>query len=193
MVKKHSKKTKNNKLNDVYHKKKIPKKVKEEVWYINFGKIYETKCYISWCSNKINVFNFHVGHDIPESKGGTDEINNLKPICDRCNLSMGHNYTIKEWNAKFSKTSYTIENYININKIVKYYNFYKYICIVVLIYLCFNNFEYIEKNIDNNIDIDIDINENFNENIKVDKKYSLNILNYLVNGCIKNISNYFYS
>jgi hypothetical protein len=193
MVKKHSKKTKNDKLNDklndVYHKKKIPKKVKEEVWYINFGKIYETKCYISWCSNKINVFNFHVGHDIPESKGGTDEINNLKPICDRCNLSMGHNYTIKEWNIKFNKTSYKIGNQQYINEIIKYYNFYKYISIVVLIYLCFNNFEYSDSNINNNIDNNIDIDEN----VKVDEKNSLNHLNYLVNGFIKNISNYFYN
>ena len=39
-------------------KKKIPKKVKEEVWVSNFGYKYTSKCYIEWCSNKINVFNF---------------------------------------------------------------------------------------------------------------------------------------
>jgi len=39
----------------------------------------------------------HVGHDQPESKGGTLDINNIKPICARCNLSMSDNYTIKEW------------------------------------------------------------------------------------------------
>ena len=178
-------------------KKKIPKKVKEEVWYVNFGKIYETKCYIYWCSNKINVFNFHVGHDIPESKGGTDEINNLKPICDRCNLSMGHNYTIKEWNAKFSKKSYTIENNRNVRKIyefVRYYNFYKYISIIVLIYICFKNFDYSEKNVDTSITIDI--NNNDDENVKNNingKKNILFNLNYLVIDFIKNISNYFYN
>lgn len=91
------------KKGDVYQKKKIPKKVKEEVWVTNFGRRYESKCYITWCSNKINVFNFHVGHDKPESKGGTDDINNLKPICDRCNLSMSNNSTIQEWNKKYKK------------------------------------------------------------------------------------------
>ena len=87
----------------IYQKKKIPKKVKEEVWVSNFGYKYNSKCYIDWCSNNINVFNFHVGHDIPESKGGTDNINNLKPICDRCNLSMGSQNTIQEWNKKYTK------------------------------------------------------------------------------------------
>lgn len=176
--------TRNNTKTTVYHKKKIPKKVKEEVWYTNFGKKYEKKCYISWCSNKINVFNFHVGHDIPESKGGTDEINNLKPICDRCNLSMGHNYTIKEWNSKFNKKSNNIGNNKYVNEIMRYYKFYKYISIVVLIYLCFNNFKYVDSI------IDIDIDENVNNNINYEKNILYN-LNYFVDGFIKNISYYF--
>ena len=45
----------------------------------------------------------HVGHDQPESKGGTLDINNIKPICARCNLSMSDNYTIKEWNLLSDK------------------------------------------------------------------------------------------
>ena len=47
--------------------------------------------------NNMTVFDFHVGHDTPESKGGTLDINNLKPICARYNLSMSDNYTIQEW------------------------------------------------------------------------------------------------
>ena len=39
-----------------------------------------------------------MGHDKPESEGGTLNIDNLKPICARCNLSMSNNYTIKQWN-----------------------------------------------------------------------------------------------
>tara|TARA_Y100001958_G_C21233917_1_gene560024 strand:- start:2077 stop:2358 length:282 start_codon:yes stop_codon:yes gene_type:complete len=78
-------------------KKKIPKAIRQQCWLNNFGKKYENKCYIPWCKNIINVFNFHVGHDIPESKGGTLDINNLKPICSNCNLSMSDNYTIQEW------------------------------------------------------------------------------------------------
>ena len=47
--------------------------------------------------NLINPFDYHVGHDKPESKGGTSDISNIKPICARCNLSMSDNYTIQEW------------------------------------------------------------------------------------------------
>lgn len=83
-------------------KQKIPKALREQVWLHYVGKHYETKCLIVWCSNKINVYNFHVGHNIPESKGGTLEMKNLRPICSSCNLSMGDNYTIDEWN-KLSK------------------------------------------------------------------------------------------
>lgn len=80
-----------------YRKANIPKALREQVWLQTFGKVYENSCYISWCNNIINVFDFQVGHDIPESKGGSLTIDNLKPICSRCNLSMGNNYSIKEW------------------------------------------------------------------------------------------------
>ena len=77
---------------------KIPKALREEVWrYYNF-KRYEAKCYIKWCTNRITVFDFEVGHNIPESKGGSLDLTNLRPICSRCNSSMGNHYTIDEWN-----------------------------------------------------------------------------------------------
>tara|TARA_Y100000389_G_C17206026_1_gene386060 strand:- start:354 stop:656 length:303 start_codon:yes stop_codon:yes gene_type:complete len=79
-------------------KKRIPKAIREQCWLQNIGKKYEEKCYIDWCENRINVFDFQVGHDIPESKGGSLNIDNLKPICCRCNLSMGNTYTIQKWN-----------------------------------------------------------------------------------------------
>jgi hypothetical protein len=80
-------------------KANIPKALREQVWISIFGKTFENECYVHWCVNKINVFDFHVGHDKPESTGGTLEITNLKPICARCNLSMANNYTIQEWSA----------------------------------------------------------------------------------------------
>lgn len=46
----------------------------------------------------MNVFDFHVGHNIPESRGGTLDLKNLRPICARCNLSMSNRYTIDQWN-----------------------------------------------------------------------------------------------
>ena len=79
-------------------KAKIPKALREQVWKTNMGEKYEGKCRVTWCSNKISVFDFEVGHNIPESKGGTLELANLRPICSRCNKSMGAQYTIDEWN-----------------------------------------------------------------------------------------------
>jgi hypothetical protein len=78
-------------------KANIPKAIREQCWLNTIGKKYESKCYVKWCNNIMNVFDFHVGHDIPESKGGTLDLDNLKPICARCNLSMSDNYTIQEW------------------------------------------------------------------------------------------------
>ena len=78
-------------------KKRVPKAIREQTWLKSFGKVYEHSCYIKWCDNKITVFDFHVGHDKPESKGGKLRVDNLKPICARCNLSMSNNYSIQEW------------------------------------------------------------------------------------------------
>ena len=76
----------------------IPKAVREQVWLKDMGNKFEGKCYISWCNNKINVFDFTVGHNIPFSKGGTNKIDNLHAICCRCNSCMSNTYTIDEWN-----------------------------------------------------------------------------------------------
>jgi 5-methylcytosine-specific restriction endonuclease McrA len=78
-------------------KQKIPRALREQVWIQNIGQQFEHKCLVNWCKNKITAFDFHVGHNIPESKGGKTSIENLKPICARCNLSMGSKYTISEW------------------------------------------------------------------------------------------------
>ena len=79
-------------------KEKIPKALREQIWLRDIGKKYEGKCRIVWCENKISVFDFQCGHDIPESHGGQTILENLVPICSRCNLSMSNTYTIKQWN-----------------------------------------------------------------------------------------------
>ena len=86
------------KKNQFYKKATIPKAIREQCWIKTFGQKFKHSCYISWCENEISVFDFHVGHDTPESKGGTLSVDNLKPICARCNLSMSNNYTIEQWN-----------------------------------------------------------------------------------------------
>ena len=79
-------------------KVKIPRALREQLWLTQIGKKYSAKCKTYWCENIITVFDFQCGHDIPESKGGATVIENLVPICARCNLSMSNVYTFKEWN-----------------------------------------------------------------------------------------------
>ena len=79
-------------------KTKIPKALREQVWLKHIGKKFESKCKTAWCKNKMSVFDFQCGHDIPESHGGETSVENLVPICSRCNLSMSNTYTFKEWN-----------------------------------------------------------------------------------------------
>jgi 5-methylcytosine-specific restriction endonuclease McrA len=84
---------------------RIPKAIREQVWLRYIGKHFSSKCYIHWCQNDLNVFDFHVGHNIPDSKGGDLDISNLRPICSRCNLSMSNTYTIDQWNKTQPRTS----------------------------------------------------------------------------------------
>lgn len=85
-----------------YLKTKIPKAVREQCWLVHAGEVYKSKCAVSWCKNDITVFDFQCGHNVPESKGGRTEIQNLLPICARCNTSMGNHYTIDDWSHNFA-------------------------------------------------------------------------------------------
>jgi len=80
----------------------IPRALREQVWMTQAGAVFECKCKVLWCKNKMNVFDFQCGHNVPESKGGKTTIDNLVPICSRCNISMGDRYTIDEWNTRFA-------------------------------------------------------------------------------------------
>ena len=85
----------------------IPKALREQVWITYAGRRFHRKCLVPWCANMMTVFDFHVGHDIPESQGGSLEIGNLRPICARCNLSMGSTYTVQEW-GRLSKPPFFV-------------------------------------------------------------------------------------
>ena len=97
-----------------YQKKSIPKALKDQVWITYNGYKFEAKCYVSWCTNVISAFNFHAGHNIPESKGGELSLENLRPICSTCNSSMKDNYTIDEWNNMGWKKIKNQEKYPNL-------------------------------------------------------------------------------
>ena len=83
-------------------KQKIPKALREQVWIVHAGKVFERKCLTDWCNNTMTVFDFQCGHNIPESAGGPTILDNLVPICGRCNLSMSDNYTFDRWCSVFN-------------------------------------------------------------------------------------------
>jgi len=70
-------------------KKTIPKHVKTLVWdkYIGVDKAEAACCCCLW--TPISIRNFHCGHVISEANGGNMTLENLRPICAPCNLSMG--------------------------------------------------------------------------------------------------------
>ena len=90
-----------------YQKAHIPKALREQVWIQYYGTVFHNKCPTRWCQNRINVFDFQVGHNVPESKGGSTTIDNLVPICGRCNLSMSNTYTFDEWSQIFGSRKRT--------------------------------------------------------------------------------------
>jgi hypothetical protein len=72
-----------------YKKKPIPHSIKIKCWNYHIGELVpKTKCL---CCNNVDItqHNFHCGHIIAESKGGSCDVNNLMPICNVCNYSMG--------------------------------------------------------------------------------------------------------
>lgn len=72
-----------------YHNRKIRQSVRKNVWarYVGLHKGW-TLCYCCG-SCYINPFEFECGHIKARSRGGSDEVTNLRPICSLCNKSMG--------------------------------------------------------------------------------------------------------
>ncbi len=84
-------------------KQKIPSSLRQMVWIKYNNERFRSKCQVSWCKNIITPFTFEVGHNQPESKGGSTTLDNLMPICTSCNRSMGNNYSITEYSEKFAE------------------------------------------------------------------------------------------
>jgi hypothetical protein len=70
-------------------KKNIPKAMKRVVWDTYIGaEVGLTKCLCCQHAD-IRQIEFHCGHVVAEANGGTTTVDNLRPICAQCNLSMG--------------------------------------------------------------------------------------------------------
>lgn len=73
---------------NVIKRKSIPKAIKNILGINNFGKDKSLgKCYV--CEKEIHITEFEAGHILAVSKGGSNDISNLKPVCTTCNKSAG--------------------------------------------------------------------------------------------------------
>jgi len=70
-------------------KKKISKNLRDQVWTQYIGPTFGSYRCLCCKNNMIYQGNFHVGHVVSEYHGGTQHIDNLRPICSPCNLGMG--------------------------------------------------------------------------------------------------------
>lgn len=70
--------------------KTIPLSLKKSVWNHWIGmNVGEAKCPV--CNiTLIHQMSFHCGHIVAKSNGGANVVDNLKPICQSCNSSMGN-------------------------------------------------------------------------------------------------------
>lgn len=81
-------------------KESIPAAVKTLVWNKWIGeKVAEGGCYACRVTS-INMRHFHCGHVVSEKHGGGLTIDNLRPVCANCNLSMG-SMNMHEYIEKF--------------------------------------------------------------------------------------------
>jgi HNH endonuclease len=87
-------------------KKNIPITLKRAVWDTYIGA--EKGMAPCMCCEKtmIQQMQFHCGHVIAEAEGGKTNVENLRPICAQCNLSMGKK-NLYEFKAKYFEDTTT--------------------------------------------------------------------------------------
>lgn len=70
-------------------RKSIPAPLKKQIWekYISID-LRKGKCF---CCKTTDIMesDFHAGHIISDKDKGKVELENLRPLCSKCNLSMG--------------------------------------------------------------------------------------------------------
>jgi len=72
----------------IIKRKAIPKAVKSTLWNIHFTE-NNAKGECKVCSKEIKMTDFDAGHIIAVTNGGSDNLDNLMPVCSLCNKSMG--------------------------------------------------------------------------------------------------------
>jgi hypothetical protein len=69
-------------------KLRIPKDTRQDVWKKYFADQTQGVCYV--CDFPLPNKGWHCSHVISEDKGGVISLENLRPCCAGCNLSMGN-------------------------------------------------------------------------------------------------------
>lgn len=80
-----------------YKKIKISKTIRDKLWRIYFNGL-DGICDV--CEKLITNNTFHAGHIIAESKGGSNNLDNLKPLCPSCNYECGTE-NLDDFKAKY--------------------------------------------------------------------------------------------
>lgn len=75
-------------ITPITKRKAIPKAVKSTLWNMHFTE-NNAKGDCQVCTKEIKMNDFEAGHIIAASNGGSDNLDNLLPICGLCNRSMG--------------------------------------------------------------------------------------------------------
>ena len=74
--------------NRAAHRTSLPKAVRLFIWNRHIGKeCRDGPCTV--CGQHIKIEHMHVAHVIAVANGGTNHVDNLRPCCATCNLSMG--------------------------------------------------------------------------------------------------------
>ena len=89
---------------------KLPQKVRIDSWNTYIGEDIGSVLCICCNVSKITQTTFHAGHIIPKSKGGSNTIDNIMPICPQCNGSM-MTQNMEEYIKKYYPDNYS--NFIN--------------------------------------------------------------------------------
>lgn len=74
--------------NEIPKRKKLPDGIRKKLWKNHFGD-YAAVGNCKVCTDQIHINRFEAGHIVSVAKGGSDHIENLLPICQNCNRSMG--------------------------------------------------------------------------------------------------------
>ena len=82
-------------------RKAIPSAIRIKIWDMYIGPDKRMgPCFT--CKKTIDITNFHAGHIVADAHGGSQDVTNLRPVCNTCNISMGTTNMI-EFQKMFEK------------------------------------------------------------------------------------------